>query len=124
MFDANYCYSLGYCAAALIDNGKTGYMAIVRNLAAPTKDWQPGGCPLASMMTVERRHGKDVPVIRKYYVELDKSPFTDFAEVKWVLFSVLQLIIHYYVFCSNLFLLGPRSVEAWRLILFSGSDPV
>lgn len=82
LFDSNYCYALGYCAAALVDNGKSGYMAVVRNLAAPPKDWLPGGCPLTSMMTIEQRHGRDVPVIRKYYVELDTSPFTDFAAVR------------------------------------------
>ena len=30
-FDADYCYALGTSAAQLIANGKTGYMAIVKN---------------------------------------------------------------------------------------------
>ncbi|MBR2905736.1 MAG: diphosphate--fructose-6-phosphate 1-phosphotransferase [Lentisphaeria bacterium] len=34
-FDADYCYSLGYNAAAIIGTGKTGYMSSVRNLTAP-----------------------------------------------------------------------------------------
>ena len=31
-YDADYCYSLGYNAAALIGAGKTGYMSSVRNI--------------------------------------------------------------------------------------------
>ena len=49
-FDADYCYALGVSAANLIANGKTGYMAIVKN-----------------------------PVIRKALVELDGAPFKAFA---------------------------------------------
>ena len=33
-FDANYCYALGTSAAQLIANGKTGYMAIIKNTTA------------------------------------------------------------------------------------------
>ncbi len=78
-FDADYCYSLGYTAAALIASGKTGYMASVRNLAAPTTEWTAGGIPLTMMMNMERRHGADHPVIRKALVELDGKPFQTFA---------------------------------------------
>ena len=35
-FDADYCYALGTSAAQLIANGKTGYMAIVKNTTAGT----------------------------------------------------------------------------------------
>ena len=34
-YDADYCYSLGYSAAALIGAGCTGYMANIRNTTAP-----------------------------------------------------------------------------------------
>lgn len=78
-FDADYCYGLGYTAASLIGAGKTGYMAAVRNLAAPTTAWIAGGIPLTMMMNVERRHGADHPVIRKALVELDGNPFRAFA---------------------------------------------
>ncbi|EZG43176.1 phosphofructokinase [Gregarina niphandrodes] len=73
-FDSNYCYALGHTAGALIDNGVTGYMAVVRGLHKPCSEWVPAGCPVTIMMNVERRKGYDVPVIRKYLVELD-SPF-------------------------------------------------
>ena len=78
-FDANYCYSLGYTAAALIAAGKTGYMASVRNIAKPADEWTAGGIPLTMMMNMEQRHGKSVPVIRKALVELGAKPFQTFA---------------------------------------------
>ncbi|MEI6810011.1 MAG: diphosphate--fructose-6-phosphate 1-phosphotransferase [bacterium] len=78
-FDADYCYSLGFTAAALAAAGKTGYMAVVRNLSKAHDQWQPGGIPLTMMMNIERRKGKDMPVIRKSLVELDSAPFKEFA---------------------------------------------
>jgi pyrophosphate--fructose-6-phosphate 1-phosphotransferase len=53
-------------------------MAIVRNLARPATAWQPGGVPLTMMMNIERRKGKDVPVIRKTLVALDGKAFQEF----------------------------------------------
>ena len=78
-FDADYCYALGVSAANLIANGKTGYMAIVKNLSAPTDDWKAGGVPITMMMNMERRNGEMKPVIRKALVELDGAPFKAFA---------------------------------------------
>ena len=74
-FDADYCYSLGYTAAALLGAGKTAYLSSVRKLTLPANKWIAGGVPLTSMMNVERRHGADKPVIRKALVELDGAPF-------------------------------------------------
>ena len=79
-FDADYCYALGVSAAHLIANGKTGYMAIVKNLSAPTDEWKAGGVPITMMMNMERRNGEMKPVIRKALVELDGAPFKKFAE--------------------------------------------
>ncbi len=79
-FDADYCYSLGFNASALIGAGLTGYMSSVRNVARPANEWEAGGIPLTMMMNMERRHGKDVPVIRKALVELDAAPFKTFAK--------------------------------------------
>ena len=62
-FDADYCYSLGFAAAALIANGKTGYMSSIRNLTAPAEEWISGGVPITMMMNMERRHGEMKPVI-------------------------------------------------------------
>ncbi len=78
-FDADYCYSLGYTAAALIANGKTGYMSSVRNTTAPAEEWIAGGVPITMMMNMERRHGEMKPVIQKALVKLDGAPFQAFA---------------------------------------------
>ncbi|WP_314968294.1 diphosphate--fructose-6-phosphate 1-phosphotransferase [Phocaeicola abscessus] len=78
-FDSDYCYSLGYTASVLIANGKTGYMASVRNLTAPAAEWIAGGIPITAMMNMERRNGKMKPVIQKALVELEGEPFKKFA---------------------------------------------
>ncbi len=78
-FDANYCYSLGYNAFILITSGLTGYMSAIKNLAAPAEEWIAGGAPITKMMTLEQRHGKMKPVIKKALVELDAKPFKKFA---------------------------------------------
>ena len=74
-FDADYCYSLGYNAFALINNGLTGYLSSVRNLTAPASDWIAGGVPLTMMMNMEKRHGEMKPVIQKALVRLDGPVF-------------------------------------------------
>ncbi len=84
-YDADYCYALGSSAAHLIANGKTGYMAIVKNTTAPNDEWKAGGVPITMMMNMERRNGKMKPVIRKALVELDGKPFQAFVAMrdKW-----------------------------------------
>lgn len=79
-FDADYCYALGASAAQLIANGKTGYMAVVKNTTAPAEEWSAGGVPITMMMNMERRNGKMRPVIRKALVDLDGEPYKAFAE--------------------------------------------
>ena len=78
-FDADYCYALGTSAAQLIANGKTGYMAVVKNTTAPADEWIAGGVPHTMMMNMEKRSGEMKPVIRKALVELDGAPFKYFA---------------------------------------------
>ena len=79
-FDADYCYSLGFIASLLIGNGKTGYLASVRNTTAPAAQWIPGGVPITMMLNMERRSGEMKPVIQKALVLLDGAPFKAFAE--------------------------------------------
>ena len=74
-FDADYCYSLGYNAFALINFGLTGYLSSIRNLTEPANNWLAGGVPLTMMMNMERRHGEMKPVIKKALVELDGPVF-------------------------------------------------
>ena len=77
-FDADYCYSLGYNAFALILAGLTGYLSSVKNLTAPASEWKAGGVPLTMMMNMEKRHGVMKPVIQKALVELDGPVFKEF----------------------------------------------
>lgn len=79
-FDCNYCYALGTSAAQLVANGKTGYMAIVKNTTAPADEWVAGGVPITKMMNLERRNGQMKPVIKKALVLLDGEPFKELVE--------------------------------------------
>jgi len=86
-FDADYCYSLGYTASFLISEGKTGYMASVRNLTAPAEKWIAGGIPVTMMMNLEKRHGYFKPVIQKALVDIQGAPFRYFLSKReeWAL---------------------------------------
>ena len=76
-FDADYCYSLGFNAFALINFGLTGYLSSVRNLVKPAKEWIAGGVPLTMMMNMEKRHGEMKAVIQKALVKLDGPVFKE-----------------------------------------------
>ena len=76
-FDADYCYSLGFNAFALINFGLTGYLSSVRNLVKPAREWVAGGVPLTMMMNMEKRHGEMKPVIQKALVKLDGPVFKE-----------------------------------------------
>lgn len=87
-FDAQYCYSLGLNAAVLIREGVTGYMSCINNLTDKNpSNWTAAGCPLPTMMGIERRHGKDKPVISKALVRLDGGMFKAYEAVrdKWAI---------------------------------------
>ncbi|MDR0497392.1 MAG: diphosphate--fructose-6-phosphate 1-phosphotransferase [Treponema sp.] len=81
-FDADYCYSLGYSAFALIASGLTGYISSVKNLVAPANEWIAGGVPITMMMNLEQRHGSKKPVIKKALVELKGAPFKTFDKAR------------------------------------------
>ncbi len=74
-FDATYTYALGYNAAVLALNKCSGYLSSVRKLTRKAQDWEVGGIPLTMMMNIERRKGKEKPVIKKALVELKGEPF-------------------------------------------------
>ena len=86
-FDSAYCYALGFNAGALVHGGETGLISSVTNLGAPVEAWNAGGVPLTSMMNLERRHGKDKPVIRKALVELAQLPYKTFlaSRARWAI---------------------------------------
>jgi pyrophosphate--fructose-6-phosphate 1-phosphotransferase len=104
-FDASYTYSLGYTAAVIIESGKTGYMASVRNLTAPAEQWIAGGVPITMMMNLEKRHGLMKPVIQKALVKLEGKPFKEFAKnrAEWSIKSS-------YVFPGPIQYFGPPEV--------------
>ncbi len=76
-FDADYCYSLGYNAFALIQFGFTGYLSCIKNLTKPASEWAAMGVPLTMMMNMEKRHGKMKPVIQKALVEINGPVFKE-----------------------------------------------
>lgn len=78
-FDADYCYTLGYTASRLIEAGLTGYMSVAQNLTEDVSKWIAGGIPITMMFNMERRGGEDKPVIRKALVDLEGTPFQEFA---------------------------------------------
>lgn len=104
-FDADYCYSLGYNAYALISFGLTGYLSSVRNLTEPASKWIAGGVPLTMMMNMERRHGEMKPVIKKALVELDGPVFKKLEQNRedWALNDR-------YLFSGAIQYFGPSSV--------------
>ena len=75
-FDTQYCYCIGRNAVILINQKYTGYMSVIKNLKDqdPT-NWICAGCPLPSMMGIEKRKGKNKPVITKYLVDLNGPMF-------------------------------------------------
>ena len=104
-FDANYTYALGYNAAALVLNNLSGYLSSVKNLSKKSTDWKCGGIPLTMMMNIEKRKGKDKPVIQKALVKLNGKPFKAFAKVRndWA-------INDRYIFPGPIQFFGPSSV--------------
>ena len=78
-FDTADCYALGVCAATLVSKGCTGMMSSVTELHRPVAEWACSGTPLTAFFNMERRHGKNKPVIKKALVELESLPFQHFA---------------------------------------------
>jgi len=83
-FDCNYCFTLGHTIGALTELGKTGLLAVVRNLTGPVREWKPAGIPVTTMLHIERRKGKDVPVIKKALVDLEAAPFKRYKELRQI----------------------------------------
>ena len=104
-FDADYCYSLGYNAYALLKFGLTGYISSVKNLSEPADKWVAGGVPLTMMMNIEKRHGEYKPVIQKALVRLDGPVYKVLMEnrEKWALEDK-------YLFPGSIQYFGPSSV--------------
>ncbi|EPR62328.1 phosphofructokinase PFKII [Toxoplasma gondii ME49] len=84
-FDATYCYGLGNVAGALIQNKVTACMAVLKDMSSSSNplDWKAAGIPLTKMMNLETRKGKaNVPVIKKFLVDIERPLFQAFAQVR------------------------------------------
>lgn len=79
LFDADYTYALGRTAALLAAARASGYLCALSRLAEPVARWIPRAVPLTSLMRMEERKGRRVPVIGKALVDLDGAPFRRFA---------------------------------------------
>lgn len=79
-FDATYCYTLGKIAGALLAHGKTGYICAVQDLKKSADQWKPMAVPIASMLHMEMRKGKQKAVIEKALVDLAGGPFKAYAQ--------------------------------------------
>jgi len=110
-FDADYAYGLGTVACCLINQGKTGYIACLKELHLAAESWVPMGIPLTSMMNMEKRHGKDKPVIRKALVELDGAPFKTYTK-----YRTTWAIEDAYIFPGPIQYFGPSSVADAKTI--------
>ena len=70
-------------AALLMYKKFSGYMSCIKNLSDPNpRNWIAAGCPLPAMMGLERRKGKDKPVITKALVKLDGGMFKCWEAVR------------------------------------------
>ena len=76
LFDAAYTFNLGLTAGSLILDGRTGYMATITGL---TSGGAPQAIPLAGLLNIERRHGKDEFVIEKALVRMDSPAMRYFV---------------------------------------------
>ena len=74
-FDCNYTYNLGQTVFSLVANGKTGYMAAIKNLDKDFELWEPVGIPIAPLMHLEERKGKLSLVIEKSVVDVESPAF-------------------------------------------------
>lgn len=93
-FDVDYCNTLGHVVSALMNSGKTGYMASVKNLTAKASDWKPCATPISAMMNMEIRGGVAKPVIEKTLTSLDGPVFKELIKHRqnWELHDKYQCV--------------------------------
>jgi pyrophosphate--fructose-6-phosphate 1-phosphotransferase len=92
-FDANYCYALGRLAALAAREELTGMIMAIKQLKQPVSNWELKAIPIAQLMHMEMRSGKEKPVIAKALVDLKGAPFLHFAREreKWRLEDCYQM---------------------------------
>ena len=62
-------------------------MSVIKNLDEPVENWGALGLPLAPLLHMEMRKGKEKSVIEKSLVNLKSEPFLTFAKEreKWAI---------------------------------------
>lgn len=81
-FDIDYGVSLGRAAACAVSFRRNGYLVTIDGLEKEFSFWKPCCVPLASMATIEMRHGYSKPVIKKFLVDLEGAPFQEFCRMR------------------------------------------
>lgn len=81
-FDATYCYALGRCAYLAIRDGLTGVICAIQSLKGDVLEWKVKAIPILELMHMEKRGGKEKPVIAKALVDLEGKPYRDFVSRK------------------------------------------
>lgn len=82
VLDANYCYNLGFTAAALCVQRKNGYMAVVKDLARPVSEWRPMGAPFPKLMEMIQIGDKRFPGIIRQLTDIESETFRVFQSVR------------------------------------------
>jgi hypothetical protein len=69
-------------------------MSCVRQLEKDPEEWLPGGYPLVTMMNIETRKGKSVPVIKKALVDLNGPLFALYTSKRdlWAIGDFFNLV--------------------------------
>ncbi len=81
-FDANYAYSLGLLASVAVRDGVTGAISAIQNLKQDPKHWKCKMVPIVQLIHLEKRQGKEKPVIQKALVDLKSPPYQQFAKMR------------------------------------------
>lgn len=81
-FDATYCYSLGLLASVAIREKVTGAICSIQKIKGAPKDWDMKMVPIVQLMHIEKRLGKEKPVIKKTLVDIKGKPFVKFTRLR------------------------------------------
>jgi len=81
-FDANYAYSLGLAATLAVRDGLTGAICSISHLHKSPEEWTVNASPIVSLMVMEKRRGKEIPVIQKAIVDIKGTLFVKFSSLR------------------------------------------
>ena len=82
LFDATYCYNLGWNAARLIHEGKSGVISAIRNLHKDPSAWEATHSDIEPLLHEEVRKGEKKQVLAKTLVNLHGPVFKSYEKVR------------------------------------------